>query len=75
VQKAYAAGGNRPIWITEFGASGSDAEVESFFQAVLPWLDSQPWVERYSYFMDGKNSLVNSAGTGLSAIGTAYNSI
>jgi hypothetical protein len=75
VQQAYAAGGNRPIWITEFGASGSDEEVGAFFQTVLPWLDSQSYVERYSYFLDAENSLVSSAGTGLSDIGNSYNSI
>jgi hypothetical protein len=75
VQQAYAAAGGRPIWITEFGASGSDEQIESFFQTVLPWLDAQTYVERYSYFMDGEGSLVNSAGTGLSSIGSAYNSI
>jgi hypothetical protein len=34
VAQAYAAGGNRPIWITEFGASGSDDQVIAFFNAV-----------------------------------------
>jgi hypothetical protein len=75
VQAAYATGSGQPIWITEFGATGSDAEIESFFQTVLPWLDSQSYVERYAYFMDGEGALVNSAGTGLSAIGNSYNSI
>ena len=75
VQQAYATAGGRPIWITEFGASGSDGQIESFFQTVLPWLDAQTYVERYAYFMDGEGLLVNSAGTGLSSIGSAYNSI
>jgi hypothetical protein len=75
VQQAYSASGGRPIWITEFGATGSDDEIESFFQTVLPFLDSQSYVERYAYFMDGEGSLVNSAGTGLSDIGNSYNSI
>jgi hypothetical protein len=34
IQEAYVAGGNRTLWITEFGASGSDEEVVSFFQTV-----------------------------------------
>jgi hypothetical protein len=34
VQEAYTAGDNRPIWITEFGASGTDEQVTAFFQTV-----------------------------------------
>jgi hypothetical protein len=34
IQQAYVAGGNRTLWITEFGASGTDAQVTSFFQTV-----------------------------------------
>jgi len=34
VTDAYKIGGNRPIWITEFGANGSDQEVAAFFQEV-----------------------------------------
>jgi Glycosyl hydrolase catalytic core len=72
VAQAYAAGGNRPIWITEFGASGSDDQVEAFFQDVLPWLDAQPYVERYAYFMAAPGLLLDGAGNALSAIGSAY---
>jgi hypothetical protein len=75
IQQAYTAGGNRPIWITEFGASGSDAEITTFMNTVLPWLDSQPYVERYAYFMAGAGTLIDSSGSGLSAIGNAYNTI
>jgi len=75
IQDAYTAGGNRPIWITEFGASGSDAEITTFMQTVLPWLDSLSYVERYAYFMAGSGTLVDSSGSSLSTIGQAYNSI
>ncbi|KAF2665485.1 hypothetical protein BT63DRAFT_377881 [Microthyrium microscopicum] len=71
VSDAYTAGGNRPIWITEFGASGTDDQVSAFFAAVLPWLDAQPYVERYAYFMANDGILLSSATT-LSAIGKAY---
>jgi hypothetical protein len=76
VQQAYAAGGNRPLWITEFGLTdGTDDQKATFFQTILPWLDSQLYVERYAYFMDAPNYLLNSASTGLSAIGQLYNTI
>jgi hypothetical protein len=71
VQDAYAAGGNRPIWITEFGASGSDDQISSFFATVLPWLDAQPYVERYAYFMANQGILLSSP-SALSVIGKAY---
>jgi hypothetical protein len=78
IPQAYAACGNKPIWITEFGASGTEAEIESFLKTVLPWLDSLNYVERYAYFYDGASTdgtyLVNAAGTGRSAIGEIFNS-
>ena len=80
IPTAYAAGGNRPLWITEFGASGTDAEIENFFNTVLPWLDSLSYVERYAYFYDGPSTssvtyLVNEAGTAASDVGSMYNSL
>jgi hypothetical protein len=72
VQDAYTAGGNRPIWITEFGCtSGSDTDIANFFNEVIPWLDSQSYVERYAYFMAATGNLVDSATT-LSTTGKAY---
>jgi hypothetical protein len=61
-----------PIWITEFQCYGTDAQQISFLQTVLPWLDSTSYVSRYAYFGVFQDYLVNSAGTGLSDIGTAY---
>ncbi|KAJ9640763.1 hypothetical protein H2204_003052 [Knufia peltigerae] len=59
------------VWLTEFGATGSDSDVASFMADVLPWLDSQPAVERYAYFMCSDGILVN--GNSISSpIGTAY---
>ncbi|TAQ83797.1 hypothetical protein B7494_g7881 [Chlorociboria aeruginascens] len=71
VAQAYAAGGNRPLWITEFGASGSDAEVSTFLETVIPWLDSLNYVERYAYFMASDGILLSSGST-LSSIGETY---
>lgn len=72
VEAAYAQTG-KPIWITEFGLTGStDAQVESFMTTVMAWMDSTDYVHRYSYFMAAEGSLINSAGTALSAIGSTY---
>ncbi|OCK76238.1 glycoside hydrolase family 128 protein [Lepidopterella palustris CBS 459.81] len=74
VQDAYAAGGNRPVWITEFApTSGTDADKQTFLKAVLPWLDSLSYVERYAYQMDARGELVTSDGTALSPLGQVYN--
>ncbi|KAL2836420.1 hypothetical protein BJY01DRAFT_251997 [Aspergillus pseudoustus] len=60
---------NLPVWVTEFAASGSEGEQIEFLQAVLPWLDAQPFVERYAYFGVFPGFLVNEAGDGLSQLG------
>ena len=61
---------SKPIWITEFGVTGSDEEINTFLTTVLPWLKLQPYVERVAYFM-ARNGLLNN-GTGLSSYGKTY---
>ena len=58
------------VWVTEFGATGSDAQIQSFLEEVLPWMDSQDWIERYGYFMASDGLLVS--GTGPSTYGLTY---
>ena len=70
VTQAYAAGGNRPIWITEFGATGSAAQQQTFLETVIPWLDAQDFVERYAYFMVADGSMVT--GTSINALGQTF---
>ncbi|QDS69752.1 hypothetical protein FKW77_010142 [Venturia effusa] len=78
IPQAREACGGKPLWITEFGASGTDEQIVTFLQTVLPWLDSLDYVERYAYFFAAASTngqyLVNSAGTGLSTIGEVFNS-
>jgi hypothetical protein len=75
VQDAYTAGGKKPLWITEFQASGSEAEQNTFMKTVLPWLDSLDYVERYAWFMagDASGQLLSSA-TSLSTLGNTFKS-
>jgi hypothetical protein len=60
------AAAGRKLWITEFGASGSDADQENFLREVIPWLDANDAVERYAYFyVDGaltQNNVVSALG-------------
>jgi hypothetical protein len=72
IQEAYVAGGNRTLWITEFGATGTADEQNTFLEVVLPWLDSLDYVERYAYFMCADDSLIS--GTSLSTLGSTYSS-
>lgn len=71
VQEAYVAGGNRTLWITEFGATGSTEQQVEFLQIVMPWLDQQEYVGRYAYFMDDVGVLLQSA-TELSSLGSTF---
>jgi hypothetical protein len=70
VSDAYAAGGNRPVWVTEFQASGSVAEQQAFLTEVMAWMDSSSMVERYAYFMASDGILCT--GNSLSALGNTF---
>lgn len=66
------------MWVTEFGLNNeypfTAAELSSFLEEVMDWMDEQPYVQRYAYFMDTTNMLMNSDGTGMSDLGSTYNS-
>ncbi|EXJ91398.1 hypothetical protein A1O1_04510 [Capronia coronata CBS 617.96] len=66
-----AKNGVSKVWLTEFGATGSDSDVASFLSQVVPWLDSQAAVERYAYFMCSDGILVNGNSVS-SPVGQAY---
>jgi hypothetical protein len=44
----------KPIWITEFNANPNrpSAVQEAFMALALPWLETDPRVERYAYFFE-----------------------
>ncbi|DAA76254.1 TPA_exp: Uncharacterized protein A8136_0926 [Trichophyton benhamiae CBS 112371] len=56
------------IWLTEFRGDGDENSQVQFLHQVLPWLDSNPGVARYSYFM--ADDLVK--GGQLTPVGQAY---
>jgi hypothetical protein len=70
VEQAYTMGGNRPVWITEFAGSGTTDQQNEFLQVVIPWLDAQPYVAGYAYFMVADGVLVN--GDSLSQLGSTF---
>jgi hypothetical protein len=77
VNQTRAVAKGRPIWVTEFALNNENpytqAELQGFLQKVMPWMDQQPDVARYAYFMDAKGILINDAGTDLSGTGIFYN--
>ncbi|TEY60138.1 hypothetical protein BOTCAL_0185g00010 [Botryotinia calthae] len=73
VQDAYTAGGNRPLWITEFQASGSTDEQNAFMKEVLPWLDASTMVDRNAWFMaDTAAGGLMSSTSALSTLGNTF---
>lgn len=63
----------KPVWITEFAFSGSDAEINSQLATVIDQIEHNAtfsFVERYSYFMVADGSLVS--GSALSAYGNTF---
>jgi hypothetical protein len=67
IQDAHTQSG-KPVYLTEFGTT--DGNDQAFLAAVLPWLDSQDYVQKYAYFMASDGKLIS--GSGLSAAGNTY---
>ncbi|BGP35613.1 hypothetical protein JCM10296v2_007454 [Rhodotorula toruloides] len=61
----------KPIWLTEFAGSGTVAEQQQFLETVIPWMDAQPWIQRYAGFGDFAGNYVNSDGS-LTPLGQTY---
>jgi hypothetical protein len=65
---------NKPVWVTEFGVT--EGNTDEFLKQVLPWMDSQPWIERYAYHMVAPTAdvqyLISADGKGLSSTGQVY---
>jgi hypothetical protein len=54
---------HKPIWITEFNANENrpDTIHHQFMRLVMPWMDADPRIERYTYFFG--NDLPSGGGT------------
>lgn len=66
------ANGIPKVWLTEFAVNGGTADQAAFLKEALPFLDSQPEVERYAYFMVGEGQMLSSGA--LNVVGKAYSS-
>lgn len=72
-------GANTKVWVTEFSAlplisQDTSGVNEAFMQQVVPWLESQSSIERYSYFAATPGLMANADGS-LSQIGQTYASL
>ncbi|KAH9944665.1 glycosyl hydrolase catalytic core-domain-containing protein [Amylocystis lapponica] len=61
----------KPVWVTEFGATGSDSQVQSFLGSMVSFLDGLEGVAAYAWFMDTVGNLVNSDAS-LTSLGGTY---
>ena len=58
-------------YVTKFGLTSATVDQKvAFVEEVLPWLDPNPNVGGYAYFMDSDGNLLE--GSELNALGTAY---
>ncbi|KAK8206930.1 hypothetical protein M8818_004765 [Zalaria obscura] len=72
VNNATSVAGGKPVWVTEFGTTdGTDDQIASFLETVMPWMDSQDFVERYAYFMASDGILLTGTEPS-SPVGTTY---
>lgn len=74
ITKAIQIAKGKPVWVDNFQANGSAEEQRKFLSAVLPWLESNPNVERYAYVSPARSKgpgFLNDDGS-ISALGEFY---
>ncbi|KAF2157084.1 glycoside hydrolase family 128 protein [Myriangium duriaei CBS 260.36] len=78
INQTRAVAGGRPIWVTEFALDSTyaftDAQNVAFLETVMTWMDAQPDVAAYAYFMDAPGLLLDKYGANATALGIAYDS-
>jgi hypothetical protein len=70
INDAAGIASGKEIFISEFAATGSDDQISTFLETVMPWMDSNDAVGGYAYFMASDGVLVS--GSSQSAIGKTY---
>jgi hypothetical protein len=70
VNDAADIASGKQIFISEFAATGSDDQITTFLEEVMPWMDSNDAVGGYAYFMAGEGKLVS--GNEQSTIGKVF---
>lgn len=71
-----AVAGGRPVWVSEYGLTDenpyTEHELVEFLKTTMSWMDQQPWIARYAYFMDTPGVLMGPGGKKKSQAGVAY---
>ncbi|TFY62036.1 hypothetical protein EVJ58_g4133 [Rhodofomes roseus] len=67
----FASKYNKTVWVTEFGATGSDSQVQTFLGDMVGFLDGLDGVGAYAWFMDEVGNLVNNDGS-LTSLAETY---
>lgn len=70
IQNATEISGGKPVYVSEFGATGSDDQISTFLTTVMDWMDKEDSVAGYAYFMVSDGKLVT--GTEPSSYGKVY---
>lgn len=70
IQNATEIAGGKPVFVSEFGATGSDDQISTFLGTVMDWMDKEDSVAGYAYFMVSDGKLVT--GTEPSSYGKVY---
>ncbi|EME81059.1 uncharacterized protein MYCFIDRAFT_211742 [Pseudocercospora fijiensis CIRAD86] len=70
LEQAIKIANGKPIYVSEFGATGSDDQIASFLEEVMPWMDSNSNIAGYAYFMVKDGLLVS--GSEPSSYGSTY---
>ena len=70
VSNATQISNNKPVFVSEFGATGSDDQIGTFLGDVMSWMDGEDAVAGYAYFMVTDGKLVT--GTEPSVYGKVY---
>lgn len=81
VAKYKAIADGRPLWVDNFAAHGSVEAQKQFLGEVVPWMDSQDYIQRYAYVpmnkdageenIDDANGMVDNNGK-ITELGTYY---
>ncbi|KAI9737415.1 MAG: hypothetical protein M1834_009569 [Cirrosporium novae-zelandiae] len=71
INEAITLAGDKNVWLTEFGATGTDAEIASFLEEAISFLSVTDKVTYYAYYMVADGYLID--GTSVSSpVGTTY---
>ena len=74
VNKATTIANGKPVWVDNFGASGSGEDQIEFLTNIIPWLEDNDAVERYGYLAINRTSggFLPETGDELSDLGKFY---